>query len=377
MVSNQTAHYKNNFRQGSYLLTASVLLVSQILILSVLIAPRTHAEIIDVPPQPSLPPDTTVIVVKENTPEWTSADTRPGGEVTFVEQDNTPHGDGALKLTTDETNAAKAQLLTETDTPLKDVNALSYATKQNTASSPQGLPSYQLTITDLEDWDETGITYTNLVYEPYWNLDPEDPDANSNVLPGTWQTWNVLDGLFWSSKSAGGLEAGAGGPPLYSINYVLLLNPNARVISFGVNIGSYNPSYDVDVDMLRFNNVFYDFEPLSSTSTTTPPAQNNPGTPATSSSNSPTTPIVLASSATTTTGSSSVPAVLSDTTAKENGGVTSSTNTTDENGVKAAETTNNSPDDSGLKIWWLLFVILALIGALYAWWRHRKQQEQA
>jgi hypothetical protein len=43
--------------------------------------------------------------------------------------------------------------------------------------------------------------------------------------------------------------------------------PSAVVIGFGVNIGSNNPSYDVEVDLFKFNNTTYDFEIFSAPTT--------------------------------------------------------------------------------------------------------------
>ncbi len=37
--------------------------------------------------------------------------------------------------------------------------------------------------------------------------------------------------------------------------------PSAVAIGFGVNIGTFNPSYDIETDLVSFNNTAYDFEP--------------------------------------------------------------------------------------------------------------------
>jgi hypothetical protein len=37
--------------------------------------------------------------------------------------------------------------------------------------------------------------------------------------------------------------------------------PNAVVTLFGVFIGTFNPNYDVEVDLLNFNGTVFDFEP--------------------------------------------------------------------------------------------------------------------
>jgi hypothetical protein len=53
---------------------------------------------------------------------------------------------------------------------------------------------------------------------------------------------------------------GAGGPPFYTLGEVSAAYPNARAVGFGVNIGTYNPSYNVEADKLVFNDTTYDFE---------------------------------------------------------------------------------------------------------------------
>lgn len=186
---------------------------------------------------------------------WSTADTRPGGTVNFVNDPTSPYGSGALQLKTDSTNAAKAQFLNgdEAGTALSDVTELSYYTKQNSASFSAGLPSFQLAI-DTDGTIGDGLGFTTLVYEPYNNF------GNAAVQNNTWQQWDVDAGTFWSSRSVGGLTAGAGGPPFYSIQQVLALNPNAVVVAFGVNIGTFNPIYDVETDGVVFNGTVYDFE---------------------------------------------------------------------------------------------------------------------
>src|SRR4051794_25659918 len=86
----------------------------------------------------------TVVVTPANPQGWDRADTRTGGEVNFVVDSSAPAGIGALQLTTDATTAAKAQYLHGADTPLVDINELSYYTKRISASFAEGAPSYQL-----------------------------------------------------------------------------------------------------------------------------------------------------------------------------------------------------------------------------------------
>lgn len=192
---------------------------------------------------------------------WTDTQSTAGGDVTFVADDDAPRGVGALKLTTDATTTAKASYLHEADIALTDVTGLSYSTKQVAASFPQGSASYQLVVC-LDGATDTACNgFTTLVFEPYQN------PAQGAVLPGVWQEWDVDAGQFWSSRTYDGggacdVTAGAGGAPFYTLEGLQAVCPNADVVGFGVNVGSNNPSYDVLVDVVQFNDTIYDFEPF-------------------------------------------------------------------------------------------------------------------
>lgn len=193
-----------------------------------------------------------VVVTPTNTQGWSTADTRPGGAVGFVSDSTAPSGVGALQLTTDLTTTAKAQYMHEATTALSAVTDLSYWTKQNSAVFPGGDPSYQLAV--FLNGGTSG--FTTFVYEPY---------ENGVVVPGTWQSWDVDQGMFWSSRSVtcsnGNVIAGGGGAPFYTLSQINTLCPGAVVAGFGVNIGSNNPGYDVETDLVNFNGTVYDFEP--------------------------------------------------------------------------------------------------------------------
>lgn len=200
----------------------------------------------------------TLVVTPMNTRGWSTADTRPGGAVAFVQDASSPGGTGALQLTTDSTNAAKAQYLHATSTPLGLVTDLSYWTKQNSAAFAGGAPSYQL----LVNLCGTAGSFTTFVFEPY-----QSGLAVSTVTPGVWQSWDVAAGQMWSSRSvtcgSESVVAGGGGPPFYTLADLQARFPTAVAIGFGVNIGSYNPSYNVESDLVQFNETIYDFEVYS------------------------------------------------------------------------------------------------------------------
>jgi hypothetical protein len=193
----------------------------------------------------------TLVVTPTNLRGWTTADTRPGGTVEFVLDSSAPAGSGALRLTTDATTAAKAQFMHAATTPLADVTDLSYFTKQNSAAFIGGDASYQLAV----NLCPSQPSFTTFVFEPY---------QNGVVIPGEWQSWDVAAGLMWSSRTVscptGTVTAGGGGAPFYTLADLQAAFPDAEVIGFGVNIGTFNPAYDVETDLVRFNETIYDFE---------------------------------------------------------------------------------------------------------------------
>ena len=202
---------------------------------------------------------TTVIVTPTNTQGWSTADTRPGGAVTYVAGD-APAGGGSasLQLTTDLTTTSKAQYLHNTSTPLSSISNLSYWTKQVSAPFPGADPSYQLpSCLNGVVGTSTCSGFTTLVFEPYQGgLGP--------VVPGAWQQWNVSQGLFWSSRtvvcSNGTVVGTPGGPAAYTLAQIKTMCPSAVVVQFGVNIGSNNPGYTVRTDLVNFNGTTYNFE---------------------------------------------------------------------------------------------------------------------
>lgn len=198
---------------------------------------------------------TTIVVTPTHTQGWSTADTRPGGQVNFVVDSTAPRGAGALQLTTDLTTTAKAQYLHDANTALSAVTDLSYYTKQVTPPGIIADPSYQV-IALLNG--TTG--FTTLVFEPYQN------PLEGPVVPGVWQQWNVDNGLFWSTRTVtctnGTILGTPGGPSSYTLAQINTACPNAVVIGFGVNIGTNNPGYNVETDLFNFNGTVYDFEPF-------------------------------------------------------------------------------------------------------------------
>jgi hypothetical protein len=200
----------------------------------------------------------TVVVTPTNTQGWSTSESTAGGNVNYISDPTSPYPSGALQLTTDATNAAKASYLHTASGSLSSVMDLSYSTKQVSGPATAD-PSYQLAV-DLNGAAAGG--FTNLVYEPYWN---------GTVTPGVWQNWDVDSGQFWSSRSFSDgttctVVSGAGGAPFYSLSSLKTACPDAVVLGFGVNVGTYNPSYVVETDGVQFNDTTYNFELFASPS---------------------------------------------------------------------------------------------------------------
>ena len=199
-----------------------------------------------------------VVVTPTNTHGWSTADTRPGGTVTFEADNAAPRGGGALQLTTDLTTAAKAQYLHAANAGLADVTELSYYTRQISAPFPEAAASYQL-VTCLNGTPAGAcVGFSTFVFEPYQN------PLQGVVVNNVWQPWDVDAGLLWSTRTvtcSGGVIVGTpGGPATYTLAAVQALCPDAVAVGFGVNIGTFNPGYTVRTDLVDFNGTIYDFE---------------------------------------------------------------------------------------------------------------------
>jgi hypothetical protein len=204
----------------------------------------------------------TTIVAPSNagTLGWNQTDNRGAGSETWTNAFGAPDGlgSGALELKTGADTADKASIGTDAvaGTALSSVTSLGYWTDR--AAGPDvAAASLQVTISLGEDCTDGNKNWTTLVYEPYWN-------TTSNTVPAAWTNWQITptSGLFWSSKTTcdGKLVAGIGGAPFYTLEQVKEAYPNATLTGLGVNVGTYNPGYEVAVDGVSLNDTVYDFE---------------------------------------------------------------------------------------------------------------------
>ena len=180
-------------------------------------------------------------------------DNRPVSSYMFVVGPHgQPLGHGSLELKTVDA-AAKQQHLeyAQQGALLTSINQLGYSTYSHATSvNPSVVAAINMEIF------QTGTSgYATLVYEPY---------LNGAVVPGRWQHWNAYNGMWWSTRD----NILPGVPRHTPVQWSLIAsgNPQARVISYGINQGTANPSTTSNVDALSIglhggDRWIYDFEP--------------------------------------------------------------------------------------------------------------------
>lgn len=197
---------------------------------------------------------TTVLVTEDNVGvDWATNIVGANSALEFSTDVGAPAGLGSisLKFVTENDNSARAEIGTAVNVPLSDIGSLDYWTYQPSANPGVAGVAYKMYVTFDAGW-------TYLVFEPYWQNGAGDP---APIVADEWQNWeNMESGNWWSSRTSGGLTAGAGGPPFYSIADVLTLQPNAVVQGIQLGIGSYNPNWSVFADGMTFNDTTYDFD---------------------------------------------------------------------------------------------------------------------
>jgi hypothetical protein len=222
---------------------------------------------------------------------WYTNDVRPGGTATI--QDLTgfggnlelsqPLGSGAARLTTDGTNAAKAQVGTYNDfglasSVLASIN-LGYSYFKTASTELDAAPSIKLSIfnasgTGTGDLDSFGT----LVYEPTWNL---GVNGSAHVPSGAWQTVSIdqntgaglTGGGGWWWDGGFGVGNGAGGPPIKSLaEWLTAFQTGADAADFAgahvnilsVGVGTYNINQDDYFDKVSIStgaiSKTYDFQ---------------------------------------------------------------------------------------------------------------------
>jgi len=191
-----------------------------------------------------------------------------GGEVTFTDEFGAPpgFGTGALKLQTGLTNSSRAQLNSTQDAgmlldDIKDVSYWTYKSSDSAIGSDAQGPSINIAI--LAD----GVgSFTTLVFEPIYT-----PGNGGNSAYGLseWKFWDASgEALWWSTQSVPGvcginiLPVNCGGDPYYAkFDDIKTANPDAVILGYAMNLGTWNPYIIAAVDGFTVGEKTFDFEP--------------------------------------------------------------------------------------------------------------------
>ncbi len=211
---------------------------------------------------------------------WYKSDVRPGGTVGVVSltglggnlQNNAPLPTGAVKLTIDATNNAKAEVGV-TDSYGKAGNILpsfqlGYSYFKGTTGAAEPAPSIKLSFFSSTF---SGDGFVTLIYEPYWNQ-AAGPGTSQPVANSVWMDVAIDfdSGLFWQNGGFGQANS-AGGPPLKTLQQWLDAFDDgfadADLVQVSVGLGTYNPSQTGYFDKVAIAHTYgdgfnktYDFE---------------------------------------------------------------------------------------------------------------------
>lgn len=210
---------------------------------------------------------------------WYENDTRPGGTAEIVNvsgaggnlEANAPAGTGVVKLTTDATNAAKAEIgISQNFGSVSDVInkdfQLSY-TWYDTTGTSVAAPSVKL---EFLNTGYAGDGYGQLVFEPY----AQGANSTTYITPtqGDWVTTTIdlNQGRAWNTGMFG-VGSSLAGPPNHTLDDWLSTFDagfgGASLIGVSVGIGSYNPSevgYFDNISLsINGTTTTWDFETMS------------------------------------------------------------------------------------------------------------------
>lgn len=217
---------------------------------------------------------------------WYAVDVRTGGTAGIVDltgiggalENSQPLPTGAATLTTDFTDAAKAEVGVFGDYGnfMQALASLtltySYFKKTNTGQNLFAAPALHLVVRSAgcEDPDSESDCYGSFVYEPYWN--GATPGTVSNLTLDEWIDVGDIDmhnGVFWWSGGFGE-PSGSGGPPLktlaeWSASFNSADFQEARIVGISIGVGTYNQGQIGYFDKVEvsgtLHDAVYDFEP--------------------------------------------------------------------------------------------------------------------
>ena len=218
----------------------------------------------------------TVVVTPATMDGWTATVSGTGQSVTFVTGPGSPPlGTGSAQLSVGPDGSGAAQLRNTEYAGLRldALEALSYATYVQRDGSGGQAPYLILQV----DYDGNGSVDDLLFFEPIYQdatFFPSNPQQS--LALNTWQTWDALNGGWWSVFGTAGTAPGTG---VKSLEDFLAVQPNATIVNSangaggvrivaGFGAGAWdNFVGNVDDFILGDNGQIdvYDFDPTSFT----------------------------------------------------------------------------------------------------------------
>lgn len=173
----------------------------------------------------------TVVVHPGNEDGWTTQHAMCGiaatGSQTFENGPATPPaGSGSREFRTgaDGDSFETYRNSNHAGTRLDDLTALSYSTYVESADSGQA-PYLNLLI----DWDNNGTVDDQIFFEPVYQNGSYGTPNQGAVTVGTWQTWNALEGAWWSLSG--------GGSDFQPLSSYIALHPDATLVNSLTGLG--------------------------------------------------------------------------------------------------------------------------------------------
>jgi hypothetical protein len=251
--------------------------IKRLITFSLVVASLTLAPIVGVWASSS----TTLVVTPVNLQGWQPTNSGTAQPPSFVEGPGTPPlptGSAQLEVGSDGDSAAQLRHPGYAGTKLSDLTSLSYSTYVQQTGSGGQAPYILLNI----DTDNNGSIDDQLFFEPVYQTGTYSGDTVPDqcagvpgcVATGQWQTWDALEGGWWS------LNAFTFGPPLVTLDTYITANPDARIVNSVSGLGGLrivtgfgNPAWNnfkgnVDAFTIGVNNVetVYNFEQYSAPS---------------------------------------------------------------------------------------------------------------
>lgn len=186
-------------------------------------------------------------------PLWTNAGTVSGGEANFVQED----GRGTvLQLVTVDDNASRVRWENMSlNLGLSTLTGIDFDTKQVVApNQPVSNATMRLFI-DL-DGDTNTPDVQEIVYEPYYNIQAQNPLNDVAMILGNWHTWKttLANGKFWANGGfLGATPSGGAYDTNFTLQQVLDAHSSAVIVGINLGMGTWNPGQTILVDNLIIN----------------------------------------------------------------------------------------------------------------------------